>query len=273
MNENVNIKRKKDGKLYYTGLKEGDIAKNVLLPGDVGRSKTIANLFDEARYIGLNKTCSTYTGYNNGTPISVVSTGMGGMCISVVMEELKMLGVKNAIRVGTGAGVQTDIKPGTLVIATGAVRGEGTSLEYTPIEYPAAADYQVVNALIEACREFNEEPVVGLYRAHDSFYMETKCAHEGLFERMQPWIDANVKLIENETSVLCILGKLFGIRTGTICVNLGPMCDKPAREDDEMSKIYPVLLDEKYFASRVEICAKVAIRAMEILDKIDENKE
>lgn len=273
MNENVNILRSKDGKYFYTGLKEGDVAKNILLPGDVGRSKTISELFDQANYIGLNKTCSTYTGTSGDVPISVMSTGMGGMCISVAMEELKMLGVKNAIRVGTGAGVQTDIPPGTLVIATGAVRGEGTSMEYAPIEYPAAADYQVVNALIEACKEFNEEPVVGLYRAHDSFYMETKCAHEGLLERMQPWIDANVKLIENETSILCILGKLFGIRTGTICVNLGPMCDKPAREDDEMSKIYPALLDEKYFAQRIELCAKIAIRAMQKLNTLEDEKE
>jgi len=252
--------------MSYTGLKKDDVARNILLPGDVGRSKTIAGYFDTAAHIGTKKTFATYTGKAGETPISVMSTGMGGMCISIAMEELKHLGVKHAIRVGTGAGVQTDIAPGTLVIATGAVRGEGTSMEYVPVEYPAAADYRVVNALIKACEEYGEEPVVGLYRAHDAFYIETKCAHEGLMERMQPWIDADVKLIENETSILCILGHLFGIRTGTICVNLGPMCDKPAREDDEMSKIYPALLDEEYFKGRVAMCAKVAIRAMQILD-------
>lgn len=270
MKRNVQAKRRKDGALWYTGLKQGDVASNILLPGDVGRSKTIAGKFDSAEHVCLSKTFSTYTGKTGDTPISVMSTGMGGMCITIAMEELKHLGVKNAIRVGTGAGVQTDIAPGTLVIATGAVRGDGASMEYVPVEYPAAANYRVVNALTQACKEYDEEPVVGLYRAHDSFYIETKCAHEGLFERMQPWIDADVKLIENETSILCILGHLFGIRTGTICVNLGPMCDKPAHEDDELSKIYPALLDEKYFAGRIEACTKVAIRAMQILDAIEE---
>lgn len=260
------------GKMKHIGLKEGDVAKSVLLPGDPQRSKVISECFASAEFIGRRKTFATYTGKtDNGTDISVMSSGMGSMCVTLALEELAHLGVDTVIRVGTGAGIQYPFKPGTLVIATGCVRGEGASYEYVPPEFPAVADYRVVNALHKACIELGEEPVIGLYRAHDAFYMESKAAHEGLKERMQIWQDTNVQLIENESGTLFTLGYLLGIKTCSICVALGSMFDED-NPDDAGSSAYSVYQDPDFMKKRIEKATRVAIRAIEILSNTKEEK-
>lgn len=257
-----------NGFMSNIGLKEGQVAKSVLMPGDPHRSKIISGFFKTAEFIDQRKTFATYTGTTqNNTGISVMSSGMGCMAVSIALEELAHLGVETVIRVGTGAGIQYPFKPGTLVIATGAVRGEGASYEYVPPEFPAVADYRVVNALIEACKELGEEPVVGLYRSHDAFYMESKASHEGLQERMKIWQDTNVQLIENESGTLFTLGSLLGIKTCSICVALGSMFDEGTRADDPNSVAYSVYQDPNFMAKRIEVASRVAIRAIEKLEE------
>ena len=113
------------GELYFTGLKDGDIAKTVLMPGDLARSKIIADCFKENHFVQGQRTYYTYTGVTeNDTPISVVSSGMGPLAVSTVAEECSQIGMKNLIRVGTGAALLTDYKPGQIIIATGCVRGD-----------------------------------------------------------------------------------------------------------------------------------------------------
>lgn len=254
------------GRMKHIGLKMGEVAPSVLLPGDPQRSKVISECFAESKFIGQTKTFATYTGKTaNGTDISVMSSGMGCMSISIALEELAHLGVDTVIRVGTGAGIQYPFKPGTLVIATGCVRGEGASYEYVPPEFPAVADYRVVNALHKACIEMDEEPILGLYRSHDSFYMESKAAHEGLKERMKIWQDTNVQLIENESGTLFTLGYLLGIKTCSICVALGSMFDE-SNEDDPNSSAYAVYQDPNFMKNRIEKATRAAIRAVEILN-------
>lgn len=254
-----------EGRMKNIGLKEGEVAKSVLLPGDPQRSKIMSESFQIANFIGQRKTFATYTGTTgNGTPISVMSSGMGCMSVTLALEELAHLGVDTVIRVGTGGGIQYPFQPGTLVIATGCVRGEGASYEYVPAEFPAVPDYQVVNALHQACLELGEEPILGLYRSHDSFYMESKAAHEGLQERMKLWQDTNVQLIENESGTLFPLGYLLGIKTGSICVALGSMFD-PGDPADPLSSAYSVYQNPDFMKERIAVATKVAIRAVEIL--------
>lgn len=80
---------------------------------------------------------------------------------------------------GTSGSLQKDIPEGSFVICTAAVRGDGTTPEYIPIEYPAVADIDVVVALREACREYGIEPYLGIVLSHDAFYLESPGAHEG----------------------------------------------------------------------------------------------
>lgn len=126
----------KDGKMFHTGVGQGDIAPSVLMPGDPDRSKIISGCFEDARFVARKRTFATYTGVtpNTHVPISAVSSGMGPLSVSMVAEELKHVGLKNLIRVGTGAALLTDYEPGRIIIATGCVRGDGCSYEYAPAE-------------------------------------------------------------------------------------------------------------------------------------------
>ena len=122
------MKYTENGIQYHIGLKQGDVGKYVILPGDPKRCAKIAALFDDARLVADHREFTTYTGYLDGEKVSVTSTGIGGPSAAIAMEELVRCGAEVFIRVGTCGGIQTDVKSGDLVIATGAVRMEGTSL-------------------------------------------------------------------------------------------------------------------------------------------------
>ena len=260
-----------EGRLYFTGLKEGDIAKTVLMPGDLARSEIIASCFKQAHLVQKRRTYYTYTGITQkDVPISVVSSGMGPLAVSTVAEECSQIGMKNLIRVGTGAALLTDYKPGRIIIATGCVRGDGNSYEYVPPEYPAIADPYVAKALIMAAREMGEDPIVGLYRAHDSYYRETSTAMIDTYERMKPWVDAGVKMVENESATLFTVGPQLGLRCGSICVSHTSMVEDTIYYTGPKSiEAYPEAFEDDFMDKRILVCSRIAIRATEILDEME----
>ncbi len=253
----TNIPLGQDGLLPRTGLAVGQSAPHVLMPGDPHRSQIISTFFRDAEFTARRGTFATYSGHTEkGTPVGVTSSGMGASCVCAALEELAEAGAKSVIRVGTCGGVQEWIEPGTLIIASGCVRGEGASYELVPPEFPAVADPFLVSALTQAAQELNEKFVVGLYRSHDAFYMESKAAHPGLRERMQPWINSGVLVVENESGTLFTYGHLLGLRTGCICVALGSMFS-------------PEMLSGEILPKRIEAASRVAMRAAEILEEVE----
>ena len=164
------MKYSTDGTQYHIGLKQGDIGEYVILPGDPKRCEKIAAYFDNAELIADRREFTTYTGYLNGVKVSVTSTGIGGPSAAIALEELVKVGGKYFIRVGTCGGMDLGVKSGDLVIATGAVRMEGTSKEYAPIEFPAVADYDIVTSLIQGAKKLNLPYHVGIVECKDSFY-------------------------------------------------------------------------------------------------------
>lgn len=254
-----------DGKLERTGLKIGEINKGVLLPGDPHRCDLMSKYFVDPQFLGRTGTYSAYNGKTQqGENISVVSSGMGCDCVATALEDLSFAGASTVIRVGTCGGVIPGTVPGTIVIASGCVRGEGASYELVPPEFPAVADPYVVKALAQAAKELNEDYVIGMYRSHDAFYVESKAAHEGLRDRMQKWIDADVKVVENESGTLFTFAHLLGMKAGTICVALGSMFDDL---DENGNAIYAAYQDPNYLQSRIEAVTKIAVRAVEILEQ------
>lgn len=143
------------GKQYHIGVGPGEVGRYVLLPGDPKRCAKIAAHFDNPVLVADSREFVTYTGELDGVKVSVTSTGIGGASASIAMEELHACGADTFIRVGTCGGMDLDVKGGDLVIATGAVRFEGTSKEYAPIEYPAVANFQIVNALAHSAAKLN----------------------------------------------------------------------------------------------------------------------
>ena len=144
------------GKQYHIQVGEGDVGKYVIMPGDPKRCEKIARYLDQAELIADSREYVTYTGYLDGIKVSVTSTGIGGPSAAIALEELVMAGADTFIRIGTCGGMQTEVKSGDIVIASGAIRMEGTSREYAPIEFPAVPDIGIVNALTDAAKKLGQ---------------------------------------------------------------------------------------------------------------------
>lgn len=208
-------------KQHHIDLLPGDVAETVLLPGDVGRAEFIADRFDNAKLIAHNRQYITYTGTYQGIPVSVTSTGIGCPALAIAVEELIMVGAKNFIRVGTCGALQEYVKLGDIVIATAAVRGDGTSREYFPLEYPAVADFHILESLLEAAEKRGVKPHAGIIRGHDAFYAESILANGDYLALDKPWIEGNVLAVENESSTLFPLTTVRKCRGGTILTPVG----------------------------------------------------
>lgn len=253
------------GKMWHIGLGEGDIAKHVILPGDPARCEIIAKHFQDAELKAISRGNPTYTGKYNDTDVSVMATGMGGTAVAICVEELKQLGAKTLIRMGTCGSLQRNIPEGSIVICTGAVRGDGTTPEYIPIEYPAVADVDVVIALRDAARELGVEPYLGIVRSHDAFYLESPGAHEGWDERIKKWTDAGVTTVENESSTLFVVSSLLGgLRAGTILLAGNNLYDGYGGMSTANNVNY---------AERVELMTKITLRAIEKIDALEDLKD
>ena len=157
-------------KQFHIHCVEGDVGRYVILPGDPGRCEKIAALFDDTHFVAQNREFTIYTGTLLGEKVSVCSTGSGGPSASIAMEELHNIGADTFIRVGTCGGIDLDVRSGDVVVATGAVRMEGTSREYAPIEFPAVADFQVTTALVQAAQKLGKPFHTGVVQCKDSFY-------------------------------------------------------------------------------------------------------
>ncbi len=219
-------------KQHHIDMKKGDIAPTVLIPGDPGRVKVFASLMDDAEKVAEKREYITYTGKKDGVPISCTSTGLGTPPTAIGAEELIRIGAKNIIRIGTCGAIQEFLEPGHMIIATGAVRGEHTSEEFISMEYPAAADYRIVRALIDACEKLGLPYHVGIIRTHDAYYLESPQAHGDYRARLQPWIDLGVLALENESSALFTICSMQGVRAGTILASGNPIFHPDADDCD-----------------------------------------
>lgn len=207
-------------KQYHIQVGEGDVGKYVILPGDPKRCAKIAEYFDDPILVADNREYVTYTGYLDGVKVSVTSTGIGGPSASIAMEELVKAGADTFIRVGTCGGMQLDVKSGDLVIATGAVRMEGTSKEYAPIEFPAVADIGIVNALIASAGEMKEEYHAGVVQCKDAFYgqhaPEAMPVSYELLNKWEAWKRLGCLASEMESAALFIVASTLHVRVGSV---------------------------------------------------------
>lgn len=207
------------GKQYHTQIGPGDVGRYVILPGDPKRCEKIAKHFDDARLVADSREYVTYTGTLEGVPVSVTSTGIGGPSAAIAIEELSKAGADTFIRVGTCGGMQTEVCGGDVVIASGAVRMEGTSREYAPIEYPAVADVEVLNALITAAKKKNITCHVGVVQCKDSFFgqhePEVMPVSYELENKWEAWLRMGCLASEMESAALFIAGSFLRVRVGS----------------------------------------------------------
>jgi len=206
--------------MYHVNLKEGDVGKYCILVGDPGRCEKVANFFDESEFVTSNREFTTYRGKLDGVDVCVTSTGIGGPSASIAIEELTKVGVEYFIRVGTCGGINLDVKSGDLVVATSAIRQEGTSREYAPIEYPASADMDVVFALKEAVDEMGVNAHFGVVQSKDSFYgqhsPEKSPVSYELLNKWESWKKLGVLSSEMETAALYTVAASLGVKCGCV---------------------------------------------------------
>ncbi|MBQ9036829.1 MAG: uridine phosphorylase [Erysipelotrichaceae bacterium] len=207
------------GKEYHIGVGKGDVGEYVILPGDPKRCAKIAQYFDDAKLVGDSREFVTYTGYLNGKKVSVTSTGIGGPSASIAMEELVKCGAHTFIRIGTCGGMQLDVKGGDVVVATGAIRAEGTTKEYAPIEFPAVPNLAVTNALVKACEKLGVDHHEGVVQCKDSFYgqhrPETLPNGQELLRKWDAWLRLGTVASEMESAALFIVAAYLKVRVGS----------------------------------------------------------
>ena len=206
-------------KQYHIQCVAGDVGRYVILPGDPGRCEAIARHFDDPVQVIYNREYNVWTGTLLGEKVSVCSTGIGGPSAAIAMEELVKIGADTFVRVGTCGGIHPEVKPGDVVVATGAIRYEHTSREYAPIEYPAVPDFDVTLALRAAGRELGFCTHTGVVQCKDSFYgqhsPEASPVYYELLQKWESWKRLGVKASEMESAALFVVADALGVRCGS----------------------------------------------------------
>ncbi|MEB3846973.1 MAG: uridine phosphorylase [Desulfurococcales archaeon] len=247
------------GRQYHIGVAPGEVSRYVLLPGDPERTKLISSLWDEARLVASHREYTTFTGRYRGVRISTTSTGIGAPSAVIAVEELLRVGADTFIRVGTMGAIRPDIKPGTLVIGRAAARLEGASKQYVPEWYPAAADPQVVMALIEAAESVGVNYEVGIVASTDSFYLgQGRPGFQNFYTQAAASLiptlaSAGVVGFEMESSAIFTVSSIYGARAGCICAAVANR-----------------VTDEFIVDAGVEEASRVASEAVRILWEWDE---
>jgi len=204
---------------FHIKCKKGDVGRYVILPGDPGRCEKIAAYFDDPYKVTSNREYTVYTGSLLGEKVSVCSTGIGGPSAVIAMEELVAIGADTFVRVGTCGGIDLRVQSDDVVIATAAVRQEGTALHYAPIEFPAVADYEVQCALVEAARSLGKPWHAGVVQCKDSFYGQhapdrMPVSYE-LINKWEAWKRLHVLASEMESAALFVCAAALDVRCGS----------------------------------------------------------
>ena len=251
----------KEKRQYHIACAPGEVARYVLLPGDPERVPKIASLWDKAKKVAHHREYQTYTGKVGGIPITATSTGIGCPSLAIGVEELAAIGADTFIRVGSSGSIQREVKVGDVVISSAAVRLEGTSKEYVRVEYPAAANYEVLLALIEAAEKLGHRYHVGITASTDSFYLGQgrpglKGYTQSFAREIMPDLQAaRVLNFEMETASLLTIAGVYGFRAGSVCA------------------VYANRVTGEFGVNKGEMeTAEIATEAVKILARMDATK-
>ena len=206
--------------MYHIGLRREDGAKGAIICGDPGRVEKIARLMDEPEFVASNREYTTWSAKLGGERVLVTSHGIGGASTAICIEELKLVGVDTLIRVGTCGGMSMDVRAGDIVIAQAAIRAEGTSREYLPIEFPATADFAVITALARAAENGEHPYHVGVVHCKDSFYGQHSPDRMPVSDELQAkwraWLRGGALASEMESATLFAVASVLGLRAGCV---------------------------------------------------------
>ncbi|MEG1914846.1 MAG: uridine phosphorylase [Acidaminococcaceae bacterium] len=212
--------------LYHIGISAAQIqgARYALLPGDPGRVEALAKGLGPATFVGAHREYTSWLADLEGTPILVISTGMGGPSVSIGMEELARLGITDFIRVGTTGSIQPHIALGEVVINKAAVRLDGASYHYAPATFPAVASLELTCALVEAAKLEAVPYHVGIAVSSDTFWpgQERYDSFSGFVPQhlqgtLREWQALGATNYEMESATLFVVAQALGLRAAALC--------------------------------------------------------
>jgi uridine phosphorylase len=254
---------------YHVRLSPGDVAPAVLLPGDPGRVEVVASLWDEARHVASNREYVTFTGRYRGVPISCTSTGIGSPSTAIAVEELARVGARTFVRIGTCGSLQERVRVGDVAILDSAIRADGTSALYAPVEFPAVAHHEVVDAALEAANELGVPHHVGTTFSTDLFYVPVAGSAFAGYEQSvwrERYADVartNALAVEMEAGALMVLSRIWGLRAGAIA-----LVADVAEEKDESGAFDPQATFD-VSEEPIERLARVGCETIRILTERD----
>lgn len=223
--------------LYHVGFCADDLkgAEWAVLPGDPGRVQLLAENLGEAKFIACHREYTSWLAQMDCGPVLVCSTGMGGPSTAICLEELARMGIKGVIRVGTTGTIQEKISIGDLIINNAAVRLDGTSQHYAPLNFPAVADIEITNALRQAAIENDFPCHTGISVSSDTFWpgQERYDSFSGYVRKslrgtLQEWQKLGALNYEMETSALFVVSQCLGLKAGAVCSVVAKRTDSEA---------------------------------------------
>ena len=218
-------------KLYHIGFGKSDLGvdapQTVLLSGEPERSRFIARTYLQnvkllSEYRGLN----SYSGnLLNGKPILVATSGMGASSLSIVVNELVQVGIKQFIRIGTCGSIQPHVPVGSIVVSQAALCRQGAALDIAPVEYPAVADPYLTIALVNTAKKLGIPCHLGITASVDTFYEGQERIESSANSQLQPWLQditatyrqLNVLNYEMEAGTLLKMAGVYGFAAGCVC--------------------------------------------------------
>ncbi|WP_340607961.1 uridine phosphorylase [Xenorhabdus bharatensis] len=211
--------------VFHLGITKNDLqgATLAIVPGDPDRVEKIARLMDNPVHLASHREFTTWRAEIDGKPVVVCSTGIGGPSTSIAVEELAQLGVGTFLRIGTTGAIQENINVGDVLVTTAAVRLDGASLHFAPMEFPAVADFECTNALYAAAKSSGTTTHVGVTASSDTFYpgQERYDTYSGRVVRrfqgsMKEWQEMGVMNFEMESATLLTMCASQGLRAGMV---------------------------------------------------------
>ena len=211
--------------VFHLGLTKNmlDGASLAIVPGDPARVQRIAELMEGATFLASHREYTSYLAYIDGIAVVICSTGIGGPSVSIAVEELAQLGVTTFLRVGTTGAIQPQVNVGDIIVTQAAVRLDGASLHFAPMEYPAVADFACTTAMVTACHDAGFEPHIGITASSDTFYpgQERYDTVSGRVTRqfkgsMKQWQELGVLNYEMESSTLFTMCASQGWRAACV---------------------------------------------------------
>ena len=245
-------------KMMHIALEKGDVGRYVFLPGSPERTEKIAAYFEDPKEIAYHREYRTFVGKLDGVPVAVTSTGIGGPSTAIAVEELYQCGVDTMMRVGTCASVSSKVSRGDVVIPNGAIRMEGVSSHYLPMEFPCVPDFQMLKALEQAAIDLGLSYDIGVTITKASFYTqtspETKPVAQELMYKWDSYKRGGASSTSMECAPLFAIGSSLGIRTASVMASATTYSNpKPGEENIDVE----------------DRAIKVAIEAMKLIIKKD----